>query len=410
MRPLRSLVPLTELVSPLFIYLGASYLSTAYIHWRNRIYSNIFYILYVFTDIFYIFSKFCIYIKNLSNVVQTEKGMNTEVRRVQKTGASTLTVSLPKDWVVSSGLRPGDQVSMSVQLDGTIVLDTRTDRRKEVLKKEIWTDRKESSEHLTRKLIGAYLVGYNIIEVRSKERMEPEAKSAIREFSRLAIGPEIVEETANSMIMHDLSDPVELPQEKCVRRMHLIVRTMHTDAVEALRLEDRGLAEDVIDRDTDVDRLYWMAVKQNTLIARDRKLGDRMGLNIFESNDLMLVARGIERIGDHAVRIARNALISAEDEERLEAGEDMKKLSAEAMRVLERGMDALFRQDIGEANEVIDEGRNVVRSCEKLGASARTRDSREAIIINMVLDSIIRSTMYAVDIAEIAINGAMRVA
>jgi phosphate uptake regulator len=327
---------------------------------------------------------------------------------VQKTGASTLTVSLPKDWVDSSGLKAGDQVIMAVQLDGTILLDTNMDRRKETLRKEIWTDGEESAEHLTRKLIGAYLVGYNVIEVRSKDRMEPEAKSAIREFSRLAIGPEVVEETANSVIMHDLSDPVELPQEKCVRRMHLIVRSMHADAIEALCEEDEGLAEDVIDRDTDVDRLYWMAVKQNNLIARDRKLGDRMGLDIFGSNDLMLVARGIERIGDHAVRIARNALISAEDPDKLPAASEIRKLSAEAMKVLEKGMDSLFRKDISEANEVIDEGRDVVKRCEKLGQGTRAKDSREAIIINMVMDSIIRSTMYAVDIAEIAINGAMR--
>ncbi|HOO04755.1 MAG TPA: phosphate uptake regulator PhoU, partial [Methanomassiliicoccales archaeon] len=238
--------------------------------------------------------------------------MNTEIRRVQKTGASTLTVSLPKDWADLSGLKPGDQVAMLVQTDGTIVLDPRSDRRKEALRKEIWTDGAESAEHLKRKLIGAYLAGFNVIQVRSKERMEPEIKGAIREFSRLAIGPEVVEETANSVLLHDLSDPVELPQEKCVRRMHLIVRAMHADAIEALCQEDKGLAEDVIDRDTDVDRLYWMAVKQNTLIARDRRLGERIGQDIFGSNDLMLVARGVERIGDHAVRIARNALLSAE--------------------------------------------------------------------------------------------------
>jgi phosphate uptake regulator len=334
--------------------------------------------------------------------------MRAELRRVQKTGTSTLTVSLPKEWADSSNLKAGDQVSMAIQPDGTIILDTNTDKRREVLTKEIWTNGEESAEHLTRKLIGAYLVGYNVIAVRSKERMEPSTKGAVREFSRLAIGPEIVEETANSVIMHDLSDPVELPLEKCIRRMHLIVRSMHADAVEALRLEDRGLAEDVIDRDTDVDRLYWMAMKQNNLVARDRKMGERMGIDIFGSNDLMLVARGIERIGDHAVRIARNALISAEDEEKLEGADQLKSLSAEAMSVLEKGMEALFRKDIDKANAVIDEGGRVVRKCEKVGQGLHAQSSRDAIITNMVLDSIIRSTMYGVDIAEIAINGAIR--
>ena len=65
-------------------------------------------------------------------------------------------------------------------------------------------------------------------------------KHAIKDFSRLVIGPEVIEETANSIVLHDLSDPVELPQEKCVRRMHLIVNSMHSDAVEALASMDVG--------------------------------------------------------------------------------------------------------------------------------------------------------------------------
>ena len=68
----------------------------------------------------------------------------------------------------------------------------------------------------------------------------------------------------------------------------------------------------------------------------------------------------------------------------------------------------IFRKDLEMANSVIDEGRNVVRACESHGKDLRVKDSREAIITHMVLDSIIRSTMYAVDIAEIAINGTMR--
>jgi Na+/phosphate symporter len=151
-----------------------------------------------------------------------------------------------------------------------------------------------------------------------------------------------------------------------------------------------------------------MAVKQNTLIARDRRLGERIGQDIFGSNDLMLVARGVERIGDHAVRIARNALLSAEDAERLPAADDIRKMSAACVRVLDEGVEALFRRDIEQANAVIDEGMDVVRRCERFGKEVQVRDSREAIITHMVLDSIIRSTMYAVDIAEIAINGSMR--
>src|SRR2546427_752721 len=78
----------------------------------------------------------------------------------------------------------------------------------------------------------------------------------------MVIGPEVIEETRNSVVIQDLSDTAELSAEKCLRRMHLIVRAMHEDAIEALRTQDEALARDVAQRDQDVDRLYWMVAKQ----------------------------------------------------------------------------------------------------------------------------------------------------
>ena len=257
--------------------------------------------------------------------------MELEIRRVQKTGASTMTVSLPKDWIVSNSIKPGTPVVVKVLPDGTISIDPKMQRDKEEMRKVIMVDDEETKEHLTRKLIGAYLAGYNIIEVRAKSRLDLELKHAVKEISRMVIGPEVIEETSNTIILHDLSDPVELPQQKCVRRMHLIVNSMHKDAIIALREGDEALAKDVIDRDTDVDRLYWMAVKQYNMILKDRKLSEKIGVDIFEGMSLMLVARGIERIGDHAEKIANNALMMAKASGTLANLDEIVKLSARAV-------------------------------------------------------------------------------
>ena len=337
----------------------------------------------------------------------SDKRMNTEIRRVQKTGASTLTVSLPKDWADLSGLKPGDQVAMAVQADGTIVLDPRSDRRKEAVKKEIWTDGGESAEHLKRKLIGAYLAGFNVIEVRSKERMDLETKRAARDFARMVIGPEVIEETANSIVLHDLSDPVELPQKKCVRRMHLIVDTMHRDAMIAYAQGDLELANDVIERDQDVDRLYWMTYKQYNLIQKDRSLAERVGVDIHESMSLMLVARLIERIGDHAEKIAKHALGSGKRGPAAEVGA-IEKLSQEALVLLTKAMESYFLGDIGSANDIIDKAEGLVHKAEGLLPDLQAHNGKGAVSSSSVLDSVIRTIMYATDIAELAINESMR--
>jgi phosphate uptake regulator len=331
-----------------------------------------------------------------------------EIRRVQKTGASTMTVSLPKDWIVANSIKPGTPVVVRVLTDGTISIDPKMQQEKEENRKIIMVDEDETKEHLTRKLIGAYLAGYNIIEVRSKGRLDLDLKHGVKEMSRLVIGPEVIEETSNTIVLHDLSDPVELPQEKCVRRMHLIVDSMHKDAIVSLQDEEEALAQDVIDRDADVDRLYWMAVKQYNLILKDRKLSEKIGVDIYEGMSLMLVARGVERIGDHAEKIAHNALILTKSRNKINDLKDIIGLSEQAIKTLDMAMQAFFLKDIASANEIIDKGDELVQRCQNLSANSRLPANVSAVVRTSVLDSIIRTTMYAMDIAEIAINGAMR--
>ncbi len=331
-----------------------------------------------------------------------------EARKVQKTGTSTITVSLPRDWVAGNNIKPGDTVNIDPLPDGSLSISVKFNTRREGARSVVEVEKGEPDEHLLRKLIGAYLAGFNIIEVRSRERMDLRTKQAVKEFTRMVIGPEIIEETANSVVMHDLSDPVELPQKKCVRRMHLIVESMHRDAMAAYITGDVELARDVIDRDQDVDRLYWMAMKQLVLIQKDRSLSERIGVDVFESMSLNTVGRILERVGDHAVRIARQAIDLADEPKEGKEWDDMRGLSGRSVEVLAESISSFFLHDISAANLVIDRSRELAEEGGRLmprllGGGGRGTMSRTA-----VMDSLNRTNMYASDIAEVAINDGMR--
>jgi phosphate uptake regulator len=325
-----------------------------------------------------------------------------EIRKIQKTGVSTMTVSLPKRWVEEQGLKQGDPLEVNVLRDGSLSLNSVIGERDEQARKIVNVDKNEVGQHLMRKLIAAYLAGYDIIEVRSTTRLDYELKREVKEFSRLVIGPEVIEETSNSIVLLDLSDPAELPQRKCVRRMHLLVNSMHKDAIMAFEENDDSLAKDVIDRDLDVDRLYLMVVKQYNLILKDRRISEKIGVDVFEGMNLMLAARLIERIGDHAEKIAHTSLIPHDE------GDDnilkrLRGLSERAVKILDNAVESLFKRDIDEANLVIDEGSKLVEDCERLkpGGDIKVCTSLNE---NTVLDSILRTVMYSIDIAETAIN------
>lgn len=331
-----------------------------------------------------------------------------EARKVQKTGTSTITVSLPREWVTGNNIKPGDTVNIDPLPDGSLSISVKFNSRREGARSVVEVERGEPDEHLVRKLIGAYLAGFTVIEVHSRERMDLGTKHAVKDFTRMVIGPEIIEETANSVIMHDLSDPVELPQKKCVRRMHLIVESMHRDAMAAYVGGDVEMARDVMDRDQDVDRLYWMAMKQLVLIQKDHSLSERIGTDIFESMSLNTAGRILERVGDHAVRIALQAIEIADDRKDRPELEEMRALSDRSIRVLADSVGAFFLHDIAAANAVIDEAKDLAKEGKDLmprllGGGGRGTMSRTA-----VMDSLNRTIMYASDIAEVAINDGMR--
>ncbi|NYT11483.1 MAG: phosphate uptake regulator PhoU [Methanomassiliicoccales archaeon] len=325
-----------------------------------------------------------------------------EIRKIQKTGVSTMTVSLPKRWVQEQGLKQGDPLEVNVLRDGSLSLNSVIGERDEQVRKIVNVDKDEVGQHLMRKLIAAYLAGYDIIEVRSTARLDYELKREIKEFSRLVIGPEVIEETSNSIVLLDLSDPAELPQRKCVRRMHLLVNSMHRDAITAFEENDDSLARDVIDRDLDVDRLYLMVVKQYNLILKDRRISEKIGVDVFEGMNLMLAARLIERIGDHAEKIARTSLMP-HDEGDDKMRKNLRGLSERAVKILDNAVESLFKRDIDEANLVIDEGSKLVEDCELLKPGGDIKGCT-SLNENTILDSILRTAMYSIDIAETAIN------
>src|SRR5256884_7508993 len=277
-----------------------------------------------------------------------------EGRKLQLTGGSTYVVSLPKHWVVDSGLKAGDTVFLETEPQGSVMIRPRPTERAHLRRRIFEEKGEERRDHLLRKLIGAYIGGFNFIEIRFRPEMGPFVRRVARDFSRMAIGPEVTEAVRNSLLSQDLSDTAELSAEKCLRRMHLTVRAMHEDAIEALRTHDEALARDVAQRDQDVDRLYWMVAKQYNLAHTPGGAApDSKGKE--ELHNYRLIAKLFERIGDHAERIARTYPTFAEGRLEPKLIKEMDAARESAMAILDKAFTALLTADIDAANEAVDD-------------------------------------------------------
>lgn len=327
-----------------------------------------------------------------------------EGRKLQLTGGSTYVVSLPKRWVVDAGLKAGDTVFLDTSPDGSVNVRPQPAEKAAARRKVFEEKGGEVREHLLRKLIGAYISGFGIVEIRFRAESGPFVRRVARDFCRLVIGPEIIEETRTTLVVQDLSDPSELSSEKCLRRMHLSVRAMLEDAVLALKNRDQTLAHDVALRDQDVDRLYWMVAKQYHL-AHTAPPGTverpvESGIHAHR-----LVAKLLERVGDHAERIASTyeVLVGVRELDP-KLMKEIEAANASATAILDKAFSALMSGDIDGANEAIDARLAHQKLIDALSHHASSKKGEELLALGAIVDSLSRTASYATDIAEQAIN------
>jgi phosphate uptake regulator len=327
-----------------------------------------------------------------------------ETRKIQKTGGSTYIVSLPKYWVSGSKLKEGDSVSMSVDSSGTLVVDPVQAGRRPSVSIEVFVDDEDNSTHFLRRLIGLYVSGYDEIVVRSRARIPTEIRTAVRDFTRRVIGPQIVEESSSAITILDVADHSHLDMRKILKRMHLMARSMHSDAVEAMMEGNAEQAEDVVARDDEVDRLYWFMSKQQGMMMRDPGIVRRIGVSVPEATYYLSASKALERIADHAARIALRAGSLAGERLPDKVMAETREYSTKVVSVLDRSVESLLKGDIRVANEVVDEAEALRGRREPLTKLLMDQKGRFAVPLTLIMESLERTALYSADIAEIGIN------
>ncbi|HOG73327.1 MAG TPA: PhoU domain-containing protein [Methanofastidiosum sp.] len=325
-----------------------------------------------------------------------------EIRKVQITGGSSYVITLPKEWIKSLNIKKNDSLGLLVQNDGTLLVTPDKIMEKKRKIKEYTVDSSTDKTFLFRLLVGAYVMGYSDIAIRSKDTMPPQVREAIRMFTQIAIGPEIVDEEPNLFVVKDLLSPMEMPFEKTVKRMYSLVESMHKDAIKSLKNNNKELAENVISRDFEVDRLYWLATHQYNVILTDIILSKKMGLSQEDASYYFLISRILERIGDHASILGENILkvIGKLNQDMVK---DIESASLLSLEILSKSLESHFKKDIKKANENIDAVDKLIEKCEKINNKALNLGI-DAVPVVYIVESIRRTGEYSGDISEHAIN------
>jgi phosphate uptake regulator len=327
-----------------------------------------------------------------------------ETRKVQVTGGSTYTVSIPKTWATENDVEAGTEIEFHPDGD-SLFLTPRSDAERTRGSLDISG---LTGQSLMRAVTTMYVSGFDIIELQAAE-ISTDQRSAIRDAVQSLVGLEVLEETRDRVVVQDLLDSSELSIHNAVTRMRLISLSMLDDAITALTERDHDLARDVIGRDDDLDRLWLVVSRIFRSTLRTPKAAEELGLPREECFDYHSSARQLERIGDHATKIAHLTLNIEEPlpDSVVEAVDD---LHGDAVEVIDTAMDALFEDDTDEATRQANEARTMVRAIDErvraIDELLRDLDPARAQLLGLVVDSILRSADYGGNVAETALQKA----
>ena len=319
-----------------------------------------------------------------------------ESRKLQKTGGSTLIVSLPKKWIKKNKLDAGSEVRLLKQPDGTISIDLgQSDPSKKIATVKC---NDEESQHLFRNLIGNYLAGSTEIKVVGSPRLTVKERKTIRKFSASVIGLEIIEEEATQAILIDMSNPGALPFRTAIKRLYKIVSAMYNDSILILEGSE-DLAADVVDRDTEADKLQWFIERQFNMMLENPSLSQPLQASAFEGVVYSNVARYLERIADHACRLAEIGYVAG-----LIPGRKMLPLAKDAEKIMENSMKSFINNNPRKATVVIDKGKKTMQKAQKYFENRYKKEMEHPLEFSIAMDAIVRTIAYSTDISEAAIN------
>lgn len=319
-----------------------------------------------------------------------------ELRKVQQTPSGTFFVCLPKSWAERCGLQRGGVVALSETSDGKLLIDPQygveTPPRTITLK---------LGPYLGREVIGAYLLGYDIIRVESKERISFEVRDVIKKTATRLVGLEIVEEDYSKIVLQCLLEPSSFPPEKILRRGYTIVASMHRDVVNAFVDGDVQAAKGVVARDDESNRLYFLLVRILRTIIQNPGLSDKLGVSPIDCLDYRLAASLVEAIGDECVRVALKTI----ELKGAKVSDELRRLFVEFHAICfeshENALKAFFGNDIAVAEGIREMRGKIDKVFTEIERVARAQ-SIDVVPQILAIASFLRQIYeHSVDIADL---------
>jgi phosphate uptake regulator len=271
-----------------------------------------------------------------------------ELRRLQKVGYSSLSVSIPREYAKDLKLKKGDSVIVRADVDGTLRLIP-SGKAREASKATIRADQAGSDEMLTRLIVGAYALGYDMIEVVGKEPLDQMTVDRVVATVKRLRGMEVVESDVRRIVTQSFIDPTKFPVDSLIKRLQILVSKSLEYVIDSLDLRQTGGLNEVARVQEEIDELYWLILRQLLVALNRRELASEIGIEspLHASGD-RVSAKTLDEIGsiiqDVAEELVRLRGLGTKMDPKVEAS--VRGLAAKAGEAFRTTVESLLTPDI----------------------------------------------------------------
>ena len=319
------------------------------------------------------------------------------IRKLQQTGGkhgSSFLIILPKEWVDRQDLGKGDPVVVAEREDGCLIIDPRLPKVGETR-----STITEMQENLRWAITSKYLLGFDEIRIVSDKKITNEQRDQIKRIIKKFVALEVTDESEYEIVVQCLVDPSTLPVRKALRRMNLIASRMLNDALDAYFTGNQELASDVVERDDEVNRLFFLIVRELRSAIQYPRMSEVMGVRPVEALDLRLAAHQLERIADLTAEIA------ARTSKPLDAKlvKRIKQIADRVKEMLIKSFTNLFKFDSEKVAWVIQSEKELIEETTKLRQHLIATPNTEPQTHLYVVDNLQRIGEAAKDIVDLGL-------
>ncbi len=330
-----------------------------------------------------------------------------ETRKVQLTGGSTYTVSLPKQWADEHSIEAGRRLYLHPNGDASLIVRAAPPEESETTTARVAVD-SYTEDNLRRTVQALYAVGLDEFTLTVSDVFSTSQRRVATSAATNLIGLEALEETDTRIVFRNLLSDDTRSVRQSVLQLEYVTIWMHRNAVMALANGDTEQAEHVIDRDDEADRLFGLVNRHFRRALTSMSEIEQLGFDRPTMFEYYTTARQLERVADHAEKIATITL-RVDDPSTVDSLDELVSLAHQSRDIVINAASVLLGSgSVEQAYTALTVRDQLLEAIDPLDRTLHDSSASDTYLLALVLDSVRRTAEYGGNVAEAMIQASVR--